>query len=177
MRAFARLAWPLGLALAAAPAAAQEVGDPPADETDEVIIVTALRRATTIDSTPGAVSGFESGEIAARSAVTVADLVNFVPNAMFDTTAPLSGSANSASVFIRGIGQTDFVFTTDSGVAVYLDGVYIARATGAALDLLDVQRVEVLRGPQGTLSGRNAIGGAIAVLTNPPDPGAAAAEA
>jgi len=138
------------------------------------IIVTARRREELLSKTPVAVSSFSEEEIEARGAGNVAALVDLVPNSSFDTTAPLSGSANSASIFIRGIGQTDFAFSTDPGVAVYLDGVYIARSTGSALSLLDVARVEVLRGPQGTIFGRNAIGGAVSVVTNPPEPDSSA---
>lgn len=141
------------------------------------IIVTARRRTETIESVPIAVTAFTAPEIASRSAANVADLANLVPNTVFNTTASLSGSADSASIFIRGIGQTDFVFSTDPGVAVYLDGVYIARATGSVLDLTDVERVEVLRGPQGTLFGRNTIGGAVSVITRQPELGETASGA
>ena len=72
------------------------------------------------------------------------------------------------SPYIRGIGQNDFAFNLEPGVGVYLDGVYLARTIGANVDLLDIDRVEVLRGPQGTLFGRNTIGGALNILTKRP---------
>ncbi|TFI56371.1 TonB-dependent receptor, partial [Sphingomonas parva] len=161
------LAWLAGAAPLPAQPAAQPAS-PAAEMPGEAIIVTASRRAETLHDSAAAASAFDEAEIAARSAVEVGDLVGFAPNASFDSTASLSGSANSASVFIRGIGQSDFVFATDPGVAVYVDGVYIARSTGSAFDLLDIARIEVLRGPQGTNFGRNAIGGAVALFTHAP---------
>ena len=74
------------------------------------------------------------------------------------------------SASIRGIGQDDFAFNIDPGVGVYLDGVFLARTFGANQNLLDVERVEILRGPQGTLFGRNTIGGAINIVTHDPGP-------
>ena len=81
-----------------------------------------------------------------------------------------SGASNSASIYIRGVGQQDFVPTVEPGVGVYVDGVYVARSVGAILDLVDFERVEVLRGPQGTLYGSSSMGGALRVLTAQPDP-------
>ena len=78
------------------------------------------------------------------------------------------GSNNNVSVYIRGVGQTDHVPTTDAGVGLYVDGNYLARSVGSVLDLIDIERVEVLRGPQGTLFGRNTIGGAVNIHTVKP---------
>ena len=72
------------------------------------------------------------------------------------------------SASIRGIGQDDFAFNLNPGVGVYLDGVYLARTIGANQNLLDVDRVEILKGPQGTLFGANTIGGAISIVTHTP---------
>ena len=72
------------------------------------------------------------------------------------------------SAYIRGVGQDDFAFNLDPGVGVYLDGVYLARSVGANTTMLDVDRVEILKGPQGTLFGRNSIGGAISIVTREP---------
>src|SRR5690606_8039948 len=72
-------------------------------------------------------------------------------------------------IYIRGIGQQDWALATDPGVGMYVDGVYVARSIGAVLDMLEVERVEVLKGPQGTLFGRNTIGGAISITTKKPD--------
>jgi iron complex outermembrane receptor protein len=79
-----------------------------------------------------------------------------------------SGGGNFAQIFLRGVGQPDFIITKDPGVGVYVDNVYLARAPGSVLELLDVERIEVLRGPQGTLFGKNTIGGAVQVVTKRP---------
>ena len=88
---------------------------------------------------------------------------------MFNASAPISGSSATASVFIRGIGQNDYTLVTEPGVGIYVDGVYIACSVGGALDLVDIERIEVLRGPQGTLFGRNTIGGAISITPKKPN--------
>ena len=100
----------------------------------------------------------------------LSDAANFAPNVSFDSTAAVSGSSIASTVFIRGVGQTDFTLNSDPGVGVYIDGVYVARSVGSLLDLLDVETVEILRGPQGTLFGKNTIGGAINVTSKRPDP-------
>ena len=94
-----------------------------------------------------------------------------MPNLQYDKAAPSSGSSSVGQIYIRGIGQSDFTPVTDPGVALYIDGVYFGRSPGNVLDLIDVDRVEVLRGPQGTLFGRNSIGGAIKVHSRRPTPG------
>ncbi|MDA5192566.1 TonB-dependent receptor [Govanella unica] len=132
----------------------------------EEIVVTARRRAESIQTVPVAVAAFSSENLEMRSITDIANLSSVAPN-LYVSSGP-SGGAATASFFIRGIGQIDFVPTTDPGVGVYLDGVYIARQTGNVLDLLDPERVEVLRGPQGTLFGRNTIGGAISITSKRP---------
>ncbi|MFV1998479.1 MAG: TonB-dependent receptor, partial [Acidiferrobacterales bacterium] len=94
------------------------------------------------------------------------EIGRYTPNFQFTTNA--SGGATAGQAFIRGVGQTDFLITTDPGVGIYLDGVYLARTSGAILDLMDVERIEILRGPQGTLYGKNTIGGAINVVSAMP---------
>jgi len=152
------------------------VSDAHALAADNEILVTARRYEERLQDAPLAVSRFSPADTIARSSVSLADIAEFAPNVGFDSTTPLSGSSNAASIFIRGVGQTDFAITTDPGVGVYVDGIYLARATGADLDLLDIERVEILRGPQGTLFGRNTIGGAISVTTHAPQLGQFAAE-
>jgi len=93
---------------------------------------------------------------------------NITPNLTINTSSAFSGSSQTPAVFLRGIGQTDFTLNTDPGVGIYVDGVYISRSVGALLDLVDVERVEILRGPQGTLFGRNTIGGSISITSNKP---------
>ncbi len=143
-----------------------------ADETDAVglddIIVTARKRSENIQETPVAVTAIGGQELTARGADNVSALQQIVPNVTFNPTASNSGSSNAAVIFIRGIGQSDFYPQVDPGVGVYLDGVYISRTTGAVLDSVDIAQVEVLRGPQGTLYGKNTIGGAISILSRRP---------
>ncbi len=95
-------------------------------------------------------------------------LSNLTPNVNLDSGAPFSGDSSVLSASIRGIGQDDFAFNLDPGVGVYLDGVFLARTIGANQNLLDVDRIEILKGPQGTLFGRNTIGGAINIVTHTP---------
>jgi iron complex outermembrane recepter protein len=134
----------------------------------EEIVVTARRREERLQDVPISITAFTADAIERNNMVNISQVQNFTPNITFATAAPIGGSTASASVFIRGIGQNDFAITTDPGVGIYLDGVYIARSVGGVLDLVDLERLEVLRGPQGTLFGRNTIGGAINVTTARP---------
>ena len=97
-------------------------------------------------------------------------LSNLTPNVNLDASSPFSGDSSVLSASIRGIGQDDFAFNIDPGVGVYVDGIFLARTIGANQNLLDVDRVEILKGPQGTLFGRNTIGGAINIVTHTPGP-------
>jgi iron complex outermembrane receptor protein len=135
----------------------------------EVIQVNARKKVESIQDTPLAVSAFTGEGLRDRALGDISQIDQIVPNMTFDSTAPISGSSNAASVFIRGIGQSDFALTADPGVGIYLDGVYIARSTGSVFDSMDIERIEVVRGPQGTLFGKNTIGGAISVTTTKPD--------
>ena len=134
----------------------------------EEITVTAQRREERLQDTPIAVSAFSAAAINRLGVDNVAQLAERVPNVRFDFTAPISGASNAAGVFIRGIGQSDFALTTEAGVGTYVDGVYMSRSLGGVLDVLDIERMEVLRGPQGTLFGRNTIGGAISITSAKP---------
>jgi outer membrane receptor protein involved in Fe transport len=157
----------------ATPALAQ---DPPAAQPapgarapgDPEIIVTAQRRAQRLQDVPIAVSAFTDQALEERAVSEVAQLSNISPNVTLDGGTPFSASSQVLSAYIRGIGANDFAFNLDPGVGIYLDGVYLARTVGANQDLLDVERIEVLRGPQGTLFGRNTIGGAINIVTRAP---------
>jgi len=133
------------------------------------IVVTARRREENVQDVPIAVTAFQGKELAARDIGNISQLGDLAPNVTLKPTASLSGASNASSFFVRGIGQTDFAVTTDPGVGTYVDGVYIARSIGGVLDTLDVESIEVLRGPQGTLFGRNTIGGAINVRTRRPN--------
>ncbi len=134
----------------------------------EEIVVTAQKREENLQDTPIAITAFTEEALEARMISDISKLADFTPNVIFDTTAPISGLSNGAAVFIRGIGQLDFAMTTDPGVGTYIDGVYSSRAVGGVLDVVDIERIEILRGSQGTLFGRNTIGGAINITTKRP---------
>ncbi len=119
--------------------------------------------------TPISISAFSGESLEFRGVDKIDGIADFTPNLSFDNSPTFGGASNSAAIYIRGIGQKDFVPTVDPGVGLYVDGVYIARSVGGILDLVDVERVEVLRGPQGTLFGRNTIGGAISITTRKPN--------
>ncbi len=135
----------------------------------EEIVVTAQKRAENAQDVPIAITALSAAALEEKGVTNVADVSNFTPNIQIDRASPFAGSSTIMSAYIRGIGQNDFAFNMEPGVGLYVDGVYYARTVGAALDLLDVERVEVLKGPQGTLFGRNTIGGAISVITRKPN--------
>ena len=134
----------------------------------EEITVTAQKRAENVQDVPIAITAFSSAGMSKKGLTNISQIGDFTPNVEIDSTASFSGSTQVLSAFVRGIGQADFAFNLDPGVGVYVDGVYYARTFGAVLDLLDLERVEVLKGPQGTLFGRNTIGGAISIITRRP---------
>ena len=134
----------------------------------EEIIVTAQRRAESLQDTPISVTAFTSADLQNKGISDISEIADFTPNMMFDTTAIISGSSSAAVIFIRGIGQSNFQVTNDPGVGTYVDGVYVSSAIGGVLDVIDVENIEVLRGPQGTLFGRNTIGGAINITSQKP---------
>ncbi|WP_417624837.1 TonB-dependent receptor [Paremcibacter congregatus] len=160
------MALPMGAAQAqeAAPQEASKATNAFLDE----ITVTARKREENLQDTPISITAFSSAGIEARGISDISEIGEFTPNLVFDNTAAISGSSSSAAIYIRGIGQIDWALATDPGVGLYLDGVYIARSVGGVMDMLDVERVEVLKGPQGTLFGRNTIGGAISITTKKP---------
>ena len=134
----------------------------------EEIVVTAQKREESLQDTPVAVTALTSDAIESRGIADISELQHYTPNLVFDTTAAISGLSSGAVVYIRGIGQPDYSLVTDPGVGTYVDGVYMSRSAGGVLDVLDVERIEVLRGPQGTLFGRNTIGGAINITSRKP---------
>ncbi len=133
----------------------------------EEITVTARRRAESVQDVPITVTAFSAERFQREQMTGLRDLNMAAPNL---TIVNNTGTSNSAQVFIRGIGRDDSTWNVESGVAIYVDGVYLPQQNGALLDLLDFERVEVLNGPQGTLYGRNATGGAIKFVTRRPDP-------
>ena len=153
----------MGTALAAVPAFAQDQGD-----TLEEVIVTAQKREQNVQKVPIAITAFTAESLQQKDVGEVGALTRFAPNVNLDTGSPFSGDTSVLSASIRGIGQDDFAFNLDPGVGVYVDGVYLARTIGANQSLLDIDRIEILKGPQGTLFGRNTIGGAISIVTHTP---------
>lgn len=126
------------------------------------IIVTARRREESLQDVPIAVSAFSGEALEMRGALDLTEIGNITPNTTLETSR---GSNSTLSAFIRGIGQQDPVSGFEPGVGIYLDDVYLNRPQAAVLDIYDVERIEVLRGPQGTLYGRNTIGGAVKYVT------------
>ena len=134
----------------------------------EEIVVTARKREESLQDTPLAVSAFNARELEQRNIISVNEISQYIPNVQYDNVASEAGGGNSSQIFIRGIGQTDYVLTVEPGVATYLDGVYISKSMGSLMDNIDLERVEVMRGPQGTLFGRNTIGGAVSIISKRP---------
>lgn len=138
-----------------------------AEEKIETIKVTATKRTQVIYEVPVAISAFNGDALAKQGISDLTDVGKFVPN--LNVTGFSAGHTSSANPFIRGIGLQDHLITTDPGVSVYVDGVYLGRQVGQNWNLGNIERIEVLRGPQGTLYGRNSIGGAINIITKQPD--------
>ncbi len=135
----------------------------------EEIIVTARKREESLQDTPISIQAFTAEGLEVRGIDNLSEIGTYTPNMTFDKAATIGGSNNAAIVYIRGIGQDAAIPTIDLGVGTYVDGVYLSRSVGGSLDLVDVERIEVLRGPQGTLFGRNTIGGAINITTKKPN--------
>ena len=161
------------LGLAVAPAMAQTTGPQsaaaataPAEGQLEEVTVTARFRAEKLQETPLAITAVTGDTLAARGATDVTNLAAFVPNAVINPLGAGWGATIAAS--IRGVGLSDNSLSFEPGVPIYVDGVYLGRPQGAILDLLDLDRVEVLRGPQGTLFGKNAIGGTVSLISKVP---------
>src|SRR4051795_634942 len=129
------------------------------------IVVTARRTEERLQRVPASVSAFNERALDRIQAQDTTGLQGAVPNL---NIVQGRGSSNATNIFIRGIGQPDALQTFDPAVGVYVDDVYLSRIRGTQLDLLDVDRIEVLRGPQGTLYGKNTIGGAIKFVTRRP---------
>ena len=128
----------------------------------EEVTVTAQRRSQNIQDVPIAVTAISSEALEARGLADISELSQSVPSL---TLEPSRATNTTLTAFIRGVGQQDPLAGFEQGVALYIDDVYLARPQGALLDIYDVERIEVLRGPQGTLYGRNAVGGAVKYVT------------
>ena len=164
----------LGLLMSGAGAHAQAPTEKPAEaeadagETLEAIVVTARRREESLQDTPVAITALSADALERQQIVSTTDLDKVAPNIQFHSYGTLTGNNSAAQVFIRGIGQTDATPAVDPGVGVYIDDVYMGRSVGAAMEFRDIANVQILRGPQGTLFGRNTIGGAVLLTTNEP---------
>jgi len=130
--------------------------------TIQEVVVTARRFAEDLQSTPLAVTDLSAATIQARDVTNLQDLNSFVPNFKISADRATNSTIN---VYIRGVGQSDPLWGFEPGVGVYIDDVYLARPQAALLDVIDIQDLEVLRGPQGTLYGKNTIAGAIKYVT------------
>lgn len=167
-------------AIWAVPAAAQVTTGPPpeasqpggkssapADDTDrgqlQDIVVTAQRREQSLQKVPISVTAFSAATIASLSAESIGDLDSFTPGLAINDT-----SVTQPSFAIRGVQTDDFGIGTEPSVGIFVDGIYSGRSGSALIFFNDIQRVEVLKGPQGTLFGRNTSGGAISIVTNKP---------
>jgi iron complex outermembrane recepter protein len=158
----------LGVGVGMTPRAfAQESGAGGADDELEMVVVTAQFRKQNIQDTPLAITAVTADMLEARSETNIVDVAAHAPNVRLTPgSAPFGPSLQA---HIRGVGQHDFNFALEPGVGLYVDDVYYSTLTGSVLDLLDVERVEVLRGPQGTLAGQNSIGGAVKIYSRQPD--------
>ncbi len=134
---------------------------------EEVVVTTAQFREQNVQETPLAITAVSAALLEARNQTNITEITNQAPNVTLKQQGPTFGPSIAAS--IRGIGQVDFNPALEPGVGIYVDDVYYATLTGSMLDLLDLDRVEILRGPQGTLAGRNSIGGAVKLYSAKPE--------
>jgi iron complex outermembrane receptor protein len=148
------------------PQGGQEAAPSPAQDGVEDIVVTAQFRAQNLQQTPLAITAVTGQMLEARSQNTIADVAAQAPSVTLKPNSAYFGPSLAAN--IRGVGQFDFHPALEPGVGLYVDDVYYSTLTGSILDLLDVDRVEISRGPQGTLSGKNSIGGSIKLYSKKP---------
>ncbi len=132
------------------------------------VVVTAQRREESLQRTPVAVTALNATELRANNIAQLSDIGRVTPNLAISASGYTAPTNTVPIIFIRGIGQQDPAINTDPGVPVYVNGVYISKSAGGAIDLPDIGQVEVLRGPQGTLFGKNAVGGALNITTIAP---------
>ena len=134
----------------------------------EEIVVTARKRVESLQETPIAISAFTADALERQQIESTVDLDQVSPNLQFASYGPLTGNNAAAQVYIRGIGQSDGSSGVDPGVGLYIDDVYMGRSVGGVMEFRDIENVQILRGPQGTLFGRNTIGGAVLLTTTLP---------
>jgi iron complex outermembrane receptor protein len=161
----AALSAPIIAALTVSQALAQDASTDSSGQLEEVV-VTAQFRKQDLQQTPIAITAVTAGMLEQRNQTDISQIAGQAPNVTLQPNGAAFGSSMVA--FIRGVGQTDFNLALEPGVGIYVDDVYYATLTGSVLDLLDLDRVEILRGPQGTLAGKNSIGGAIKLFSQRP---------
>jgi iron complex outermembrane receptor protein len=154
---------PIAGLIASSPASAQ----PQTGSDLEEIVVTARYRSESLQETPLAITAVTADELEARNITNVVNLGAVVPNAFI--TQGTAASAGAPTISMRGVFQADFIFTFEPGVAIYIDDVYRPTLLGSDLDLMDIDRIEVLRGPQGTLFGKNSMGGSLRIVSKLPE--------
>ena len=154
------------LASAQQPTGAAAAGGTPSSDTLEEITVTAQFRTENLQITPIAITAITGAMLEERSQTTLADVTAQAPNVILQPSG--AGGGDSMRAQIRGVGQTDFDPAVDPGVGVYIDDVFFATLTGSDFALLDLDRVEILRGPQGTLAGMNSLGGSVKLYSQKP---------
>lgn len=151
----------IALALMSLSIQAQETVD---ESKLEKIEVTARKTVESIQEVPVSITSIGAAELSEKGISVLTEVQQFSPNTTLQTSR---GTNSTLTAFIRGVGQQDPLWGYEPGVGIYVNDVYVARPQGAVLDLLDVSRIEVLRGPQGALYGKNTIGGAVKYVTNP----------
>jgi len=167
------------LAIPAVFVGAARAQQPPADQTPgqstaqqegalQEVVVTAQFRSQNLQNTPLAITAITAAQMEARSQATVMDVANTAPNVVFSLGGGGLGGGQATSITIRGIGQNDFNLATEPGVGMYLDDVYYGTMYGSMFELIDLDRVEILRGPQGTLQGKDSEGGAVKLFSTQP---------
>src|SRR3990167_5926076 len=154
----------------AVPAYAQD--EPAADQdadsgqrTNEIVVTAEFREAN-LQDTPIAITAVNAEMLEARGQTDISQVAAQAPNVTL-TPQPQNGGTGLIA-YIRGVGQTDFNYAMDPGVGLYVDDVFIPTLSSSLMDLMDLDRIEILRGPQGTLAGKNAIGGAIKLFSQKP---------
>ena len=163
MNQWLRMLAPVVFTVSAAPSTGQAATEDQLVE--EVVTVTARKREERVTDAPLAVTALSAAALSRYQVDDLGGLRDVVPNLSANI-----GDASNAIVYVRGVGQRDSLSFADPGVGIYLDDIYLGRAQGAFLEVIDIERIEVLRGPQGTLYGRNTIGGAIKYVSAQPTP-------
>ena len=152
----------IALLLAAALPQTANSQEPGVRVLDEVV-VTARRREESLKDVPLSITAFSGEQLERMGALDIIEVAKSSPNVTLEVSR---GTNTTLTAFIRGVGQQDPVAGFEAGVGMYIDDVYLNRPQAAVLDIYDVERIEILRGPQGTLYGRNTIGGAIKYVTS-----------